>query len=90
MTLKADSLVPLSGLDDLVIHLFPVDPEKQSIFLHHHNEPNMTKGEHKMWDEVKRSHTKSQDKHYAVHLPTLTLGPLGPGSPFLPCGPWGP
>lgn len=50
----------------------------------------MTKGEHKMWDEVKRSYTKSQDKHYAAHLPTLTLGPLGPGSPFLPCGPWGP
>lgn len=29
--IKGDSLVPLSGLDDLVIHLFQVDPEKKRI-----------------------------------------------------------
>ncbi len=43
-----------------------------------------------MWDVVKMSNINSQGKHYTVHLSPLTLGPLGPGSPFLPCGPWGP
>lgn len=43
-----------------------------------------------MWDEVNRSNTKLQGKHYTSHRRRLTLGPLGPGSPCLPCGPWGP
>lgn len=30
ISIKGDSLVPLSGLDDLVIHLFQVDPEREA------------------------------------------------------------
>lgn len=82
--IKGHSLVPLSGQDVLVIHLFRADPAKKAfpyiIIMDQHGRKkayNVEGGE-------------NEGRHHSVHLPLLTLGPLGPGSPCLPCGPWGP
>lgn len=47
-----DSLAPLSGLDDLVSHLFQGDPEKVA---HHLNKLKVKKSEKNMLNEVRMS-----------------------------------
>lgn len=64
--IKGYSLVPLSGLDDLVIHLFQVDPEKKKHFLHPCNKVNITKKSINCGMRLKMSNIKSQGRHYTA------------------------
>lgn len=85
--ISGDSLVPLSGLDGLVAHLFQEGPEiKAFSYIRVINCQRYWKCGN--WGEQRQS--KLKRRHYWAYLKALTFGPLGPGLPCLPCGPCGP